>query len=95
MTTYAHSWQLRTATQHASNGFVIGRAIGVLLLIAGMLAAFHTVVSGATRTGELRRQAMAAQAVEIRRCNALSGLDSSVCRKNVNASMQAFEASVL
>jgi hypothetical protein len=80
---------------HASSGFAIGRAIVVLLLVTGMLTAFHAVVSGATRTGELRRQAMAAQAAEIRRCNALAGSVSTLCRKDLKTSMQAFEASIL
>ncbi len=56
----------------------------VSLVVVGMLALFHAIVSGATRAGELRRQAAAAQAVAVLRCNALPSLSrSKTCLKNL------------
>ncbi len=55
------------------------------LLIVGMLVAFHWIVRDATQTGELRRQATAAQALAMMRCNALPSWDiSRTCMKELN-----------
>jgi hypothetical protein len=57
----------------------------VSLLIVAMLALFHWVVSDATKAGETRRQATAAQAAAMMRCNALPSWDiSKVCLKDLH-----------
>lgn len=68
----------------------------VSLLLVGMLAAFYAVVSNATRAGELRRQAMAAQAAAVKRCNALPNWDASRhCVKRQDAGVVADETVLL
>lgn len=55
------------------------------LLLVGMLAAFYSVVSSATKAGEQRRHASATQAAAVTRCNALPGLDlGKACRNDLN-----------
>jgi hypothetical protein len=57
----------------------------VALAIIAMLVAFHAVVSGATQVGERRRQATAAQAAAVMRCQALAiGAVSKQCQKNLS-----------
>lgn len=50
--------------------------LGVLatVLVIGMLMAFHSVVQGAVKDGELRRQAAITQADAIWRCKSLPDL---------------------
>ena len=53
------------------------RGILATLTILGMLLAFHEVVQGAVRQGDLRRQADAIHAEATWRCRALRGLGAS------------------
>lgn len=49
----------------------------VILVILGMLMAFHQVVHGAVEQGQLRHKANVLQAGAIGRCNILPGRDAS------------------
>lgn len=56
----------------------------VSLVVVGLFALFHAVVSGATQAGELRRQAAAARAAAVLRCNALPRVDlGKTCIKDL------------
>ena len=58
------------------------------LLLVGMLAAFYSVVSSATKAGEQRRHASATQAAAVKRCDALPGWHlGKACRLDLD--MQA------
>ncbi len=93
MTTHTFPWQSRATALHASSGFAIWRAILVAMLIAGMLVAFHAVVSGANRAGEVRRQSYAALASAMRDCKALPGPAINRCMKDLIARAAMPEAS--
>ncbi len=65
----------------------------ILLVVVGMLALFHAVVSGAAQAGELRRQAEAARIAAVLRCNAQpNGNASKACLKDLEATAAAAEA---
>ena len=51
-------------------------ALGALatLVILGMLTAFHSVVQGAVKNGEVHRQAIAVQSNAVQRCKMLRHL---------------------
>lgn len=67
----------------------------VSLVMVGMLVLFYAVVSGATRAGELRRRAMAAQSTAVLHCNALpSWSDGKACLKGLGATVSAQEPSL-
>lgn len=56
----------------------------VSLAVIGMLALFYSVVDGAVKAGESRRQALAAQAAAVLRCNAMPSWDDTMaCRKEL------------
>ena len=56
----------------------------VSLAMVGLLMLFYAVVSGATKTAELRRQAMAAQSAALLQCNALRNWDARKhCRESL------------
>jgi hypothetical protein len=62
----------------------------VSLAVVGMLVLFYSVVSGATKAAELRRQAMADQSAAVLRCNALPGWsDTKACLKDLGAKVTA------
>jgi hypothetical protein len=64
----------------------------VSLAVVGMLVLFYTVVSGAVKAAELRRQTMAAQSSAILQCHALpSGSDSKACEKGLGPKVSAEE----
>ena len=66
----------------------------VALLLVGMLGAFYSVVSEATKAGEMRRQAKAAQSAAVVRCDALPGWNlSKACRSALDLQFAA-EASI-
>ena len=61
-----------------------------VVLIVGMLLAFHQVVSGAVHHGEVRRVASAAQIVSAARCTAMRGLSAQeTCRVQLAAAHNA------
>lgn len=67
----------------------------VSLVMVGMLAVFHAVVSAATQVGELRRQATAAQAAAVVRCNALPSWNvSKDCLKGLDIQVTADASTV-
>ena len=56
----------------------------VSLAVIGMLALFYSVVDGAVKAGESRRQAMATHTAATLRCNALPSWDDTMaCRKEL------------
>lgn len=62
----------------------------VSLAMVGMLVLFYTVVSGAVKAGELRRQAMAAQSYAVLQCNALPNWSySKACLKGLSVKATA------
>ena len=67
----------------------------VSLVMVGMLVLFYAVVSGATKAGELRRQAVAAQSSAVLHCNALPNWsDGKACLKGLGATVSAQESSL-
>lgn len=68
----------------------------VSLAVVGMLVLFYSVVSGATKAGELRRQATAAQFSATLQCNALqSWNESKACLKGLGAKVSAQESTLI
>jgi len=62
----------------------------VALLLVGILAMFYSVVSSATKAGELRRQASATHAAAVMRCDALPGWNlSKTCRNELDLQLAA------
>lgn len=62
----------------------------VALLLVGMLVAFYSVVSDATKAGEMRRQTQAARAAAVVRCDALPGWNlSKACRSELDLQVAA------
>ena len=57
----------------------------VALLLVGTFTMFYAVVSSATKTGELRRQARATHAAAVVRCDAMPDWSlGKTCRKELN-----------
>ncbi len=58
----------------------------VSLALIGMLALFYSVVHGAVRAGDLRKQAIAARTADVLRCKALPNWnDTMACRNELTA----------
>lgn len=60
-----------------------------LLVVLGMLAAFHAVVNDAAQTGERRRQTNATHAAALTRCQSLAPTNNKSCRKDLDDAVLA------